>query len=69
VARSKEGEELGKVTGHALFDVEGGFLRSIHLLTRSELESGDSDLRFLVTEETRLDREEGNPRRLTLPGN
>ena len=69
VARSKEGQELGKVTGHALFDVEGGFIRSIQLQTRSEVESGDSDIRIMVIEETRLTREEGNPQRLALPGN
>jgi hypothetical protein len=59
----KSGDKtLGKVSGHALFDVDKGFHREVKALISSETDTGDSKVRVLVTDERTVTREEGNTR-------
>jgi uncharacterized protein (TIGR03067 family) len=60
-------EVLGKVTGHALIDVEGGFLTQVRTTNRFEVDTGDAEFRLLVTDENTVDREPGNTRGITRP--
>jgi hypothetical protein len=60
--RTKAKEVLGKVKGHAAFDVEGGYLTLVKVTVENEveLETPDASLRVLVSEESILTRIEGN---------
>ena len=63
--REQRGDvQLGKVSGHALVDVDGGFLRLIKVTISTEVDTGSSDLRMLLTEECMIVREEGNTQRI-----
>jgi hypothetical protein len=55
-------ETLGKVRGHALFDVERGFHREVKLRISTEIDTGNSKARLLLTDERIVTREEGNTR-------
>ena len=64
---------LGKVKGHALFDVDKGFLTLVHVTVNSEVEVEDKRVRVLVIDENVLTRSEGNslgiaPARADQPG-
>jgi S1-C subfamily serine protease len=52
--------ELGRVKGHALFDVDRGFLNQVKLAVNSELEDEDRGVRILVSKEIVVRRSEGN---------
>jgi hypothetical protein len=51
---------LGKAKGHALVDLDGGFLSLAKLTVLSEAEAEDAGLRVLVSEESSLSRTPGN---------
>jgi S1-C subfamily serine protease len=51
---------LGKARGHALFDVEKGFLTLVTLTVRSELENEEAGVRILVSDESTIRRSESN---------
>jgi hypothetical protein len=51
---------LGKARGHALLDVEKGFLTLVSLTVRTELENEESGVRILVEDESTIHRNEGN---------
>jgi hypothetical protein len=59
---------LGKVAGHALVDVEKGFLTQIKTVISCEVDSGNAGVRVLVTDESVVDRTEGNPRNIKVGG-
>jgi S1-C subfamily serine protease len=51
---------LGKVSGHALFDVDRGFHRETKVTISTEIDTGRVGVRILVTDERTVTREEGN---------
>ena len=59
---------LGKVTGHALVDVEKGFLSQVKTTISCEVETGNADVRVLVTDESVVDRVEGNTQDIKVGG-
>ena len=59
---------LGKVSGHALVDVEKGFLSQVKTTIRCEVETDNADIRVLVTDESVVDRVEGNTQNITVGG-
>jgi S1-C subfamily serine protease len=63
--RAPRAEELGKVKGHALLDVEKGFFTLVRLTVNSELEDEDEGLRILVSKELVVNRAEGNTQGIT----
>ena len=58
-------EELGRVRGQGLFDVDRGFLDLVKLTVDSELEDEDRGMRILVSKESVVRRSEGNPLGIT----
>jgi S1-C subfamily serine protease len=59
--------ELGKVTGSAHVDIDGGFVSRVKLTTLTELENEDKGARMLVQDTCNLERTEGNSLGLTPP--
>jgi S1-C subfamily serine protease len=62
---------LGKVSGHTVFDIDGGFHREVKVLITIEPDTENSKLRVLVTDERTVTREDGNTqgiKRATAPG-
>jgi S1-C subfamily serine protease len=51
---------LGKVRGHALVDIDKGFLTQVKVTTDSEIEVEDKGVRVLVSDESLVSRSEGN---------
>jgi predicted Zn finger-like uncharacterized protein len=52
--------DLGKVKGSALFDVDLGYLTQVNMTVNTEVEVEDSDVRILVTQESTVNRTNGN---------
>jgi S1-C subfamily serine protease len=59
--------DLGKVSGHAQVDLDGGFVSQVKLTTITELENEGNDSRLLVHDESSVVRTEGNSLGLTPP--
>jgi hypothetical protein len=59
--------ELGKVSGDAHFDIEGGFVSRIRLTTLAEVENKEKGGRVLVQDISSVERSEGNSLGLKLP--
>jgi hypothetical protein len=57
--------DLGKVTGHALFDVDGGFLSEVKVTVSTEVELEDAGVRVMVSADNTLARTEGNTQNIT----
>jgi S1-C subfamily serine protease len=53
---------LGKVSGHALFDVEKGFISKVKVTITTEVDSGGAGLRLVVTDDSIVERVEGDTR-------
>ncbi len=59
--------EFGKVSGNAHFDLEGGFVSRLKLITSTELEYEEKGVRVLINDESTVERTEGNSLGLSAP--
>lgn len=63
----KAKEVYGKVTGHAVVNLRSGMLSQVRTVTSLELEPEDGGARVVVTNESTIDRVEGNTQGIRLP--